>query len=420
MTGSETTATSAHKKLTEIADILVVAIAVSLPWSTSATAVLVVLWFIALIPALRWAEIAREITTPAGGLPVALVVLGLVGALWSDVALIEKWRGFDSFVKLLAIPFLFAQFRHSERGMWVFAGYLYSCIALLVTSLVVLAIPPLSDRFIHADLVLVKNAATQSGEFVTCIFGLLYVAISIRKPWGWPVLLGISVIILAMLGNILYLATGRTALVVFLVLLVLLATRRLPTKGIVLVFAGTIAIGAVGWSSSTYLRGRAGSIWTDLQWYQANNTATSSGERLVFWAKSIEFIRQAPVIGHGTGSIHSLFEKSAVGQSGAAGEASTNPHNQTFAVGIQLGLIGIAVLWAMWVAHILLFRGEGLAAWIGLVVVIQNVVGSLFNSHLFDFLQGWTYVVGVGVAGGMVLRVSGGYRTKEQKVDAFH
>jgi hypothetical protein len=27
----------------------------------------------------------------------------------------------------------------------------------------------------------------------------------------------------------------------------------------------------------------------------------------------------------------------------------------------------------------------------------------LFNSYLFDFSQGWLYVVGVGVAGGMVL-----------------
>ncbi len=51
-----------------------------------------------------------------------------------------------------------------------------------------------------------------------------------------------------------------------------------------------------------------------------------------------------------------------------------------------------------------LFRGAGLADWIGLVVVVQNIVGSLFNSHLFDFVQGWVYVVGVGVAGGMVLK----------------
>ena len=42
--------------------------------------------------------------------------------------------------------------------------------------------------------------------------------------------------------------------------------------------------------------------------------------------------------------------------------------------------------------------------WIGLVIVVQNIVGSLFNSHLFDFGQGWVYVLGVGVAGGMALK----------------
>jgi O-antigen ligase len=406
MTGPETSTTTGRNKLPEIADILVVAIAVSLPWSTSATSVLVVLWFVALVPTLRWADIVREVTTPTGGLPVALVALGLVGMLWSDVTLIEKWRGFDSFVKLLAIPFLFAQFRRSERGTWVFAGYLYSCTALLVVSLVVLAIPPLADRFMHADLVLVKNAATQSGEFVTCIFGLLYLALKGKTPRPWQALLGISFVVIAMLASILYVATGRTALVTFLVLLALLATRRLPARGIVVVVAGAVAIGAISWSSSAYLRSRTEAIWTELEYYKTHNVATSSGERLVFWTKSIDFIRGAPFIGHGTGSIRSLYEKSAAEQSGVGAEISTNPHNQTFAVGIQLGLIGIAVLWAMWVAHILLFlRGEGLAAWIGLVVVTQNVVGSLFNSHLFDFLQGWTYVVGIGVTGGMVLRV---------------
>jgi hypothetical protein len=71
------------------------------------------------------------------------------------------------------------------------------------------------------------------------------------------------------------------------------------------------------------------------------------------------------------------------------------------------GLVGVAVLLAMWIVHLLLFvRGAGLTAWIGTIVVVQNVVASLFNSHLFDFTSGWLYVfgVGVGVAGGMVLR----------------
>jgi len=93
-----------------------------------------------------------------------------------------------------------------------------------------------------------------------------------------------------------------------------------------------------------------------------------------------------------------------VGQTGARGEVASNPHNQTFAVAIQLGLLGAAVLWAMWIAHFLLFRGAGLTAWIGLVIVTQNVVGSLFNSFLFDFTEGWIYVVGFGVAAGMLRR----------------
>jgi hypothetical protein len=37
-------------------------------------------------------------------------------------------------------------------------------------------------------------------------------------------------------------------------------------------------------------------------------------------------------------------------------------------------------------------------------VVVQNIFTSLFNSHLFDFNEGWIYVLGVGIAGGMMLR----------------
>ena len=36
----------------------------------------------------------------------------------------------------------------------------------------------------------------------------------------------------------------------------------------------------------------------------------------------------------------------------------------------------------MWLVHLLLFRGDGLANWIGLLVVVQNIFTSLFNSHI--------------------------------------
>jgi O-antigen ligase len=117
------------------------------------------------------------------------------------------------------------------------------------------------------------------------------------------------------------------------------------------------------------------------------------------------FVREAPIIGHGTGSIPELFRRSTLGQVGAAAVASINPHNQVLAVAIQLGLTGAAMLFAMWSSHYLLFCGANLAAWIGTVVVVENVVSSMSSSHLFDFVHGWIYVFGVGVLGGTQLRL---------------
>ena len=55
----------------------------------------------------------------------------------------------------------------------MFGGYLAACVVLLLLSWLIAAWPALWwERYEFA--VPVKNAATQSGEFVTCIFGLLY------------------------------------------------------------------------------------------------------------------------------------------------------------------------------------------------------------------------------------------------------
>jgi O-antigen ligase len=389
--------------LMRTADWLAVAVAASLPWSTSATGILIVLWLAAVIPALDWRELKEIMSTSAGGLPVALVLFGALGMLWADVSFAERSGGFTSFAKLLVIPLLLVEFRHSNRGRCVLAGFLISCTILLLVSSAIFVWPNLWWPLMFPG-VPVKNAATQSGEFVTCMFGLLYLAADgfERRRWRWTA--GALALALAMLANMFYVSTGRTALAVIPLLLVLFAFRKLSHKGAALLFAAAIVVAIVGWFSSPYLRTRTTTVWTDLQSYKATDDRNSSGERMEFWKKSIGFVREAPLIGHGTGSIHSLFIESAKGQSGAAASATTNPHNQTFAVAIQLGIVGAILLWAMWLAHGLLFRGNGLAEWVGLVIVVQNVAGSLFNSHLFDFVQGWIYVIGVGVAGGMALK----------------
>jgi O-antigen ligase len=164
-----------------------------------------------------------------------------------------------------------------------------------------------------------------------------------------------------------------------------------------------LIFGAVTWFTAPTLRGRVEASILEMQEYRAANKATSIGEHVAFLKEAWVIIASAPVVGHGTGSIAEQFRGVVAGKTGVSAEATVNPHNQTLAVAIQLGLIGALILWAMWIAHLALFRGSSVVAWLGLVVVTENIISSAVHSHLFDFNNGWLYVFGVGALGGTIL-----------------
>jgi hypothetical protein len=81
-----------------------------------------------------------------------------------------------------------------------------------------------------------------------------------------------------------------------------------------------------------------------------------------------------------------------------------DPHNQFFAIAIQVGLVGGVILLVMWAVHFSMFIGRTFASAIGQAVVMQNFIGSLFNSHLSTVTQGMLYCLAVGLLGGIVQR----------------
>jgi O-antigen ligase len=249
----------------------------------------------------------------------------------------------------------------------------------------------------------VKDYLTQSGIFQLCAFALAYATIVVwraGRQWAALALAGLALLFLA---NVLYVASGRTALVLMPVFVLLLGQRLFGWRGLAVACVAGALLGGIVWASSEYMRIRLTTLFEEAAQDPTADMQTSTGQRLEFYRKSADIILQAPIIGHGTGTIHARFFEASAGHSGAAGVATKNPHQQTFAIAIQLGLVGVAVLWAMWAAQLRLFVGEGMVAWFGLLTVLQNILSSLFNSHLFDFTQGWIYVFGVGVIGGMVL-----------------
>lgn len=396
----------------ETVDLFAVLTAAALPWSTSLTAVFNVAMLLCMVPFLDVRAFARSLKRPISAAPIALVLLALVGTLWSDAAWGARLYAVNPTAKLLVLPVLLYHFERSSRAHYVFVAFLVSCALLSVMSWLVFLDPSLSLKKDFGEPgIFVKNYIDQSQEFTLCAVALAYPIVTLLRDGRIKLAALLTVIALSFFVNMAFVVVSRTALVTMPIMLAVFAMLHLRWRSIVVTFAGLLVGAALVWQTSPQLRKTADSFVTDYQRYEATGEATSMGLRLEFWRKSIGFFAEAPIKGHGTGSTRGLFEQAARdGGYEAANEVIGNPHNQTLNVAVQWGLVGIIVLYAIWLSHLLLFRGDGLANWMGLLVVVQNIFTSLFNSHLFDFHEGWMYVLGVGITGGMVLRARGRVR----------
>jgi len=384
-------------------DLLTVFIAILLPWSTTGVAIAVVLWIIALIPTIEVRAFLQSLMRPICVMPISLVVLALIGTLWSDAPWEARLDAVGSTVKLLALPLLLYHYERSHRGLWVFVGFLASCALLMAVSWVVAFEPDLSLKpESGARGIFVKNYIDQSHEFALCAVALAYPILTLLQANKMRLAALLSAVALGFLANMLFVVVSRTALVTMPVMLGLFALLHLKLRTIVVALCAAALLATVTWNVSSSLQATVLKFVIDIEETKVDHL-TGMGSRLEFWQKSLRFFVDAPLLGNGTGSTRGLFEQAAIGQSGIRAEIVANPHNQTLNVAVQWGAVGVVLLYAMWTLHLLLFRGDGVARWIGLLVVVQNILTSLFNSHLFDFHEGWMYVLGVGVAGGMVL-----------------
>jgi O-antigen ligase len=387
-------------------DLLAVVVAALLPWSTSGVAIFVLLWIVALIPTLEVRAFLRSLRRPISALPIALFVLALVGTLWSDAPWGARLYAVGPTAKLLVLPLLLYHFERSSRGVWVFVAFLASCTLLMAASWIVAFAPSLTLKpDTEQRGIFVKNYIDQSQEFALCAVALAYPVMTLlraNKIW-WAALL--TAIALSFVITMTFITVSRTALVTMPVMLAVFALLHLQVRTSIVALCVAGLLGIAAWSASPQLRTKLSLFFADYYHYSVQNNPTGVGSRLEFWQKSLRFLAAAPVIGHGTGSTRGLFEQAAIGQIGAHAEVIGNPHNQTLNVAVQWGVVGVIILYAMWSCHLLLFRGDGLMSWVGLLVVVQNLSTSLFNSHLFDFHEGWMYVLGVGIAGGATLGI---------------
>ena len=388
----------------ETSDFFLILLVLSLPWSTSLTSIFGVAFLVTMAPYFDANAFVQSIKRPASIFPVALFAIAAVGTLWSDAPWGARLYAVGPAAKLVMVPLLFYHFERSSRGVRVFKAFLVSCIALLAMSLLVAYNPHLALKTTDEYGVPIKNYIDQSQEFALCAVALAYPVLAMLRAGRTGPALLLGAIAIGFVANMMFVTISRTMLLAMPVMLAVFGLMHLRWRVNIIILAAAAALAGLAWLASPQLQQRIDSISSQYQLYKEHGQSNSVGQRLEFYRKSLRFFTEAPIIGHGTGSIERLFQQAAVGQTGAAAEIIRNPHNQTLNVAVQWGALGVVTLYAMWFSHLMLFRGGGLMAWIGLLVVVQNFFTSLFNSHIFDFSEGWMYVLGVGIAGGMVLK----------------
>lgn len=407
----------ARKARKTFADVFLVSLALALPWSTTIASALIIGLVLAIIPTLRVKSLAKEIRRPALFLPFVLFLLAAVGTTWAfGVPWSERLHALDKMTKLLVLPLLFVHCQESPRASWSFFAFVLSNVGVLILSWIVFVSPEFAYDFAPREPgVLVKNYIDQSQAFAFLLFALSGLAAEAWRKEYFGRALGFALGAGAFFANLVFVNVARTAFVYLPVMLLLFAWRYLQGRRLVMIVAATIVVFCGLWAMSPNLQKKIMRIPGEVSAYEANSQLAggeiaSGAERLELWRKSVDFIRNAPLLGSGTGSIKRLFEVDAVGKTGLGSIVASNPHNQTLAVAIQWGVIGCMVLYAMWASHLLLFyqgnsiRKADLVGWIGLLAVVQNIMSSIFNSHLIDFYQGWLYVLVVGIAGGQLYR----------------
>jgi len=389
-------------------DVALVCLVIALPWSTAASLVALIsagALLLLTVPLSMW---PKTLARPACWLTLALFILALAGTAWAHgVPAHDKVRSIGQAYKLTMIGLLFVHYQESRRAAWVFGFFVASNLVLLAYSYGVFAVPQLALIDKGQAGVAVKNYIDQSQGFALCAVALVALAVDTARRHRRRLALGLAALALAFVLNLAFVNVARTALVYLPVMLLVVLGRSLNGRRFAAAVAALAVLVLAAWAASPNLQTKVARIFSETAQFGTPvgpGGPVSAAMRLEYWEKSLAFVRTAPLIGHGTGATRMLFARDAEGKTDLEALVTANPHNQTLAVALQWGLVGCLLLWAMWLAHLALFRAPGFAALFGLVAVVQNILGSLFNSHLFDFYEGWIYVLAVGIAGGLVLR----------------
>jgi O-antigen ligase len=352
---------------------------------------------------------------PADALPdmrtPALVLLAFftfaLSLLWTVAPQAEALGAVAKYGKLLVIVLMVLLIRDRREALYALAAFAGAQLFLLLSSWMLFARLPVPWATSNMAL---THSAVFSSYLDQGIMSAVFAAVCwhlrglVPGKFGRP--LAVIVALLA-LGSVFFVLTGRSGHLIAIALLSMAVMWELPRRyrlGAALIPFVLLAALSFG---SPAVRLRIAQVNSEIQAFSfkqgadiaATGTASSSGIRLHFWHRSLQSIRDNPLLGSGAGSWASEYNRLEQ-QEKAKYTAVTggNPHQEYLLWGVQLGIPGILLLCALMFSLLKdTMKMETPHARAAQSVLLGLAIACLFNATLYDALIGDFFCVLLGL-----------------------
>ena len=336
-----------------------------------------------------------------------LYAMLLIGSLYGQRDPGDASDYLGKYADLLLIPIFVFCFRDATDRRRAIYAFTASLVLTLALSFIVRTgwLPDVS--FIKGDAAnpsVFKKSVTHS---ILMSFGaFLFLNIALRGSvayWRWiwgglAVLAGV---------NVLLMVQGRTGYVILGALTLYSGYRWKGWRGLGATLIVASVIGGILAVTPNPARDRVMLMIKEAKDWQPGKPINSTTYRLAFYRNSVAIMSRHPVFGVGTGGFPKAYAEQA---RGTRLESSRNPHDEYLLIGIQIGLIGLALLlhlfWQHWRLAPRLATPFETHLSRGLLLTIA--VGCLFNSLLLDHTEGLLFAWMTGLLyGGLESRETG-------------
>jgi O-antigen ligase len=325
------------------------------------------------------------------------VLIFFLGVIYSNADYEEIIYQISKYTKLF---FILVGLSLIKDRKWQKLGINIFCVAMLITLLLSLTSVIFPLNFIKGT-----SGGASNNHFVfkdhiaqnllMSYFVLVMLVKSQETPSIVNKYISIGIAFLAII-DIVFFVQGRTGYISLAANILIFLVYFSPSKKIGLNIAITVFASFLLFSFSKNFTSRIELAATEFQ-NKDSKQLTSVGQRLEFFTKSLELIKEKPIWGWGTGSYAQQFCRVAISDEWCQA-GKFHPHNQFMAIGVQLGLLGVGIfIYFLWSAIEIARKLDLSQKVLALGLIATLIVDSFLHAPLFLVSEAQFFIIMLGL-----------------------